>query len=1006
MIPPTLANLAGRAGGVVRVACDSEFVGPHTLTVQFAARAGDDIAVQVYHSTAIPPPPVLRCPERLLPAAVRGPRRRVIVRPTKTLDRDLSPARVLGDLFDLPSLEPVDKSSGDLEAYGVVRAAPVALVFTMHYGTADFFRIFGQHFFADLIERQIRSGTLVVLSRKLLAFKQVHETCHRFVDPVLEYARYGGLLYPIRVGYFDTNLAYVRGSLDDLALTFLGVGKSADLTPADKQDMLATFLKKPRRAYTYAVRDSLLTLGVEERMRAEDRRMYEQLGFEAAAIPPLRPTLGSRVADTITRSIARSAAGSVLLSQRGKPLADGRAGKPSLAKVKSLLTRGSGQSIADERASAFGRQTGETHGGLLFSRSPTRLFHDAVGMFRDVDLSGCYASVLGSMNLYAGRPIIHEPGGGAMRLSEGVAFVREHAAGRDAWVLKVSGPITAAPNVLIPSTRGALTHANYQSRAARKRARSRRHGLVFDWLFEAGKSTGNATTYTDVVEAGFVAWPTWLMIQAMPPALRKDYEDLEVETILFYPRAMVADTGPGYDALVERFRRGQTPWHATIDMERLEQVIVRHLDDDHVALRFDVGGLARTISEFRKEAKEVHGKGSGADLAWKQHANSMYGVAASRHLITNNVVCANVVTATARALAFAMQMSLNGVQVITDGCTYRCDQVPAGTFAGCLAAAPEYPIRRPDAGVAHLPPGSVPGDDAAFTDWYRQHAQRFFGVAGADYDWLFGLHRLEHKECGDPGRAAFDGLCCDGSGNYVKLLRDGGGWEIADFKARSFKREAKAVLGPWVVRACEGDRYDGPPPVTESPHLLTYKEACRGARKALDALEAPRSKAEREDDPVMVYYPLGLEQRRVQAYKVIKRSAFLFRNPQQEEAFSRAMKKFADACGCGLEALALRRAGGGRRQGSLADVAEAVYRLIRAGELNPTRALNLTRSYIELERVRRTQYQELLNRKAGANERLVRAIDGRTMDDPATLTGLYVQRSDIVHFAQAPWPRR
>src|SRR4051794_26202315 len=164
----------------------------------------------------------------------------------------------------------------------------------------------------------------------------------------------------------------------------------------------------------------------------------------------------------------------------------------------------------------------------------------------------------------------------------------------------------------------------------------------------------------------------------------------------------------------------------------------------------------------------------------------MYGVAASRHLVTNNVVCANVITATARALAFAMQMSLNGIQVITDGCTYRRDQIPAGMFAGCLAADPEYPIRRPDAGVPFLDPAAVPADDGAFTEWYRTHAKRFFGVSGAVYDRLFGMHGMEHKTCGDPARAGFDALACDGSANYVKLLRGEDGWVVADMKARSF----------------------------------------------------------------------------------------------------------------------------------------------------------------------------------------------------------------------------
>ena len=71
-----------------------------------------------------------------------------------------------------------------------------------------------------------------------------------------------------------------------------------------------------------------------------------------------------------------------------------------------------------------------------------------------MDLSGCYAAVIGGMDLYVGRPVVHEPGGGTMRLKDAVAFVTEHAAGRDAWVIKVSGPITAAPNVLDPLDRG------------------------------------------------------------------------------------------------------------------------------------------------------------------------------------------------------------------------------------------------------------------------------------------------------------------------------------------------------------------------------------------------------------------------------------------------------------------------------------------------------------------------------------------------------------------------
>src|SRR4051794_23139775 len=150
----------------------------------------------------------------------------------------------------------------------------------------------------------------------------------------------------------------------------------------------------------------------------------------------------------------------------------------------------------------------------------------------------------------------------------------------------------------------------------------------------------------------------------------------------------------------------------------------------------------------------------------------MYGVAASRHLVTNNVVLANVITATARALAFAMQLSLNGFQVITDGCTYRRDQIPDATLGECLQAAPDYPVHRPEGGVAFHDPTAIPDEDGAFTQWYREHVQRFFGVEGPDYERLFGLHALEHKKCGDPERADFDGLALDGSANYLKLARE------------------------------------------------------------------------------------------------------------------------------------------------------------------------------------------------------------------------------------------
>ena len=990
----SFTSLLESRSSLIRIACDTEFEGPHTVTAQFAARIGEEIAVQVYHAADVPPPVNDRLLAQL-PHRDRQPP--VLLREPKLLTPDLSPVRLIRDLFELPGLQRVDRQeiNGPLLQTETL-SRPLTLVLVGHFWTADFFRIFGADFLAGLIQYQHGHPRLAIKAEKLLGFREKSRSFQRFHDPVLEYVRDGGTLHAVCVRHFDTCLPFGRGSLDDLAQTFLGLRKSEGITRAEKACMRRTFQRKPDLAYAYAVHDSLLTLQVEERMRAEDRHMYVQLGVPEADIPPLRPTLGSRVAETIVKAMARQAAGSVELSQRGRPRKNGQAGKASLAKVKRLLAKGGAEGLATAKSgSMFGQQTGETHGGLLFSRSPTQFFHNAPGQFRDVDLSGCYAAILGGMALYAGRPCIHEPGSARLRLREAVALTQQHAAGRDAWIIKVSGPITAAPNVLIPSTKGALTNANYQSRAARQRARSRRQGFAFDWLFESRKATGSAAIYTDVVEAGIVAWPTWLMIQAMPPALRQQYENLEVDSLIFYPAKLVAGSGLEYDRLVGQMRCGQAPWAADIDLDAMQQTITRQLDEDHVTLRFDIGGLARQIADFRCQARAGHGRGSGAELAWKQHANANYGVLASRYLPTNNVVAANVITATARALAFAMQLALNGVQVITDGCTYRRDQIPTGTFAECLAANPEYPIRRVEAGVPFQDPQEIPTEDREFTGWYRQHVKTFFGLEGEDADRLLDLHALEHKATGSPPAVSFDGLCCDGSGNYLKLHQIDQEWRVADFKARSFRAEAKAELSPWILATYVGDRYVGPPPITTSPSLLTYKEAGRLAQKALRQL-AENSATPAEVDTLRVWYPLGLELRRPQAYKVLKPSAFLFRTPAQQAKFVKAMAKFADRCGCGLEVLALRRGTQQRPQGSIRAVAEAVYRLIREGEANPTRALNLTRDFRNLKRIRQAHMAKLQRQKAVAERELFLRIDCRNLQEPPCLTGLFVGQKEAI----------
>jgi hypothetical protein len=244
-------------------------------------------------------------------------------------------------------------------------------------------------------------------------------------------------------------------------------------------------------------------------------------------------------------------------------------------------------------------------------------------------------------------------------------------------------------------------------------------------------------------------------------------------------------------------------------------------------------------------------------------------------------------------------------------------------------------------------------------------------------------------------------LACDGSANYIKLLRAGKRWVVAGglkhgFKARSFGAKAKEAVARWLIRVYSTDTYRSPPPITESPTILAYKEAGQVARTALRTLSderaarwlwgAPRSE---------VYYPLGLERLRVKVYKIIKPSAFLFRTPQQQTAFVKAMGKFAEVTSCGLELLTLRRGTAERRKGSIADIAGAIYRLIRSGTMNPTKALNLTRPSEELEAVKNGHHLEVQARKDAVLEELIREIDAQRLDEATALTGLFVRVEDI-----------
>jgi hypothetical protein len=978
-----------RLPAAVTIAVDTEYYQAHTLTVQAAVRLGPEaIAVQVYRSRAVPDLPLSFAPADYFPPGPGGYGpffHDVVVRPVRPLTPDLSPLRMLRDLYGLAGLNVLSRHDGlaRIDLFGVpgpavplpvpinVKSDPrtgrwrvpdVRLTLVGHFLTADFARIHGRDFLEGLLKCKYwrDRAPLVIRHRKLTQLVEQWPGRTR-LDPALEFCELGGEFFQARVGTRDTVLPYGWASLDGLCRTFLGLGKSAAVAAEDKRDMRRAFAERPADAYGYAMADAVNTLLVYEQMQARDREIYRSFGFAEREAPPLRTTVGGRVSTFLLRTTRRDAA------RGSRQLRSGAA-------LRALMAGGGvGLFARHPGASRYGRQTGQVHGGLLFSRSPTKLWHESAGMLRDVDMGGCYNRVAARLNVHWGRPVIFEPGESRLSLAEAVALARRHA-DDDGWLVRVSGPISARPNALVPSAEDAVTSLNYRQKLGKgKRCQARQRAFHLEALRDPSsvQGTRGSRLYSAAVESGVVTWATWLMVQALPPRLRAEYEALTADSIVFYPRALAARSGEEFDRLLERYRNDGLPWQGSLDLEGMELVRREKIDAEYVTLVYPLGDYARRVGAFREAARRESGKGSGPDAAWKVHANSMFGVLASPHLPTNNFVAANLVTAQARAEAFALSQALNAVQTITDGCTYRLDQVPACTYEECLKIKPDYPIRRAEAGdgIPFLDPSAVPQDDAGFTAWYREHVKRFFGVGGPEYDHLLGTHALEHKRTGVSKAVAFDALACDGSGNYLKCSRAAdGGWAVEDFAARSYGKESKQALQGWVVRTYSADRLVELPPLTQDRELLSFLRACQRARRALDG-GVPE-----------VVLPLGLEGHKVMNYRAIKASAFVFQTPEQRAALVKQVQRFEDRTSAGVEALALRRAYKGRREGSLTDLAETVYRRIRQGEMNLTRALNLNKKYAKLEAMAAERRRLLRAKRSAAEEALTAQIDARNLD--------------------------
>jgi hypothetical protein len=954
---------------------DTEYEGPQTLTVQAATRLDQNtVSVQVYYcDSLIPPPPNHNVLLLGLLGQAQDRYNRFLqtiqIRRAKPIDGALSPARVLTDLLDLQGTEIMSRRRGhelwqSAQGQGFPRIGKrcpvkhvdpppsINLTIVSHFQAADFGRMFGTLFFNELQSAIRGLPALVATCRKRIQIWQ--KGGPRFRPPILQYIRQAAGLFSLRVDFRDTNLPFGPAKLDDLSRTFLRIPKYEGISEEEKAQMIKLFRERTTDAYTYAVADPLNTLLVHEQMQAIDRQMFLDFGIPVDQIKPMRATQGQRTFAFLTataRESTKAGADSALTS----------------AELKALLAKGGVSQLENSpELSHFGLQHGAVHGGLLYSRSPTRFFHASPGNLCDVDLSLCYNSAIALMNVYLGQPIIYEPGRRNMSLAEAVRLVRKSAPD-DGWIVRASGKIKGFLNVLIPSTDQALTSLNFRHKKRRcKRKQANVSAARTEREYDpATRDAGAARIYTQNIEFGVVTIHTWNSLKLLPAHARKQYEQLRVDAIVFFPRKLIAQDAAGYRKLYKQYHSKELPWGQALDLKKMELRERRYLDHDYVSLRYPAGQFARQMAEHRKRAQQEHGRGSGMDKAWKLQANTVYGILASPRMPTQNLVAGNLITAKVRALAFAISQALNAIQTITDGCTYRRDQIPSCTYEECLKRKQNYPILRADVedGIPFCDPGEVPPDGAEFRAWLLENLARFYQVSADVIVDLFQGHEFEHKKCGQSGGIGFDALCCDGVGNYIKLLQaDNGTWTVEEFAARGYGKTSKKAIQDLLVEVYSTDNLTTLVPVTQDRQLLTFFKAGQKARQLL-ADQADQLHA-------AVLLPLGWSTEKILNYKIIKMSAFLFQSARQREKTLRHLQSFMDRNGCGLEILALRRTYGDRRQGSLRDLAQVIFDTIATGRDRLDDVLNLYKVSDGILELAANRSQELAARKADAETAL------------------------------------
>lgn len=658
--------------------------------------------------------------------------------------------------------------------------------------------------------------------------------------------------------------------------------------------------------------------------------------------------------------------------------------------------------LSEQDGIDFGTQTLKTVGGLLYTRMSK--FPYLKGIFGDLDESSCYATMLSSINLYLGTPIIttFKNEEDKPLLKEVIPFLKKNSP-RDGWMLRVSNPTIQLANgnrntkyKPFEQVINTLLLSDLKFDKDRKTSlkelgdiSNNRRTIGFINSKKISETQAESKLLSKEIQFAVITADIWDCIELFPEEWFRELENLLVDAIVFHHNDLICETVVEFEEKKQSLAlSNHLKSEKFLPNTGLKNMSLNYTSHN-LSLKFPIKNFYKLVKDKREKAKKA---GDNIQEVYKIILNTGYGALANIHMSINNMLSANIITAGARATSWLMINALNGFQVITDGCTFSWEHIPTNiTFNKLLKQNPEYLLSF-DENVHSNLEGEYYNQEWINSS-FKEHMMRFYEAPDSHipinrFNFELKTESFTDVEGTKISISIFTEFYNHGAGSYLKGF-DGHlshkqieeCYEFDDnllpVKARAYDGRDQGLIN-WYSRTLKNGY--------KNPYISTQNEIIKLSAGNDIVLQHLKN----SDEPIT--HPMGYSRTIYRCMKLITQSQFIFQTIDQFKKFDRFMSNrmsnlskniftlsdFPDralydfSCqypvGLGLEILALN----GNYDGDIGRLREYLFRLINEGKDNFSASFHLERILkthshkfkdflIELVKLKKKEKERLIN---------------------------------------------